>query len=479
MLALRAAWRWPLVGDDALIRYVVFLIGKGKAPYTQIKDINLPGSYFFEYLSMRAFGWGAVGLRLYDGLLCGLICVLAGLIARRPGPRGGWFGVVAGLLFLLIHLQDGLFAAGQRDLLLSVLMLGALGAILIPSEAGPLAIFGCEVLVGVSLAVKPTLLPLALLPLFVPRMWRGESWRRRLALVVVGVGGLVLAPLCVGLWLWRLGSFGAFRQVASSIGLMHGELARRPVVELLSHAMSPIALIFLLWIGLLFTRKIEWSSARAATLFCVVCGLASYLEQGKGLAYQRYPFLVAALVLMLADFGEAWAIAGVPRILCGVTVGCIAVFFAPRAATKVMRYSSEAPFQQALGAELASLGVVGDGVQCFDTYSGCVNTLYDLRIVQATGYLYDCYLFQPAGRVRDSYRAEFLRAFDEARPRVVVATDQPCFGERGFDRLASWPALAQRLGSEYVLADRWSTDRSYLWWSRPERPVAFEVYVRR
>jgi hypothetical protein len=145
-----------------------------------------------------------------------------------------------------------------------------------------------------------------------------------------------------------------------------------------------------------------------------------------------------------------------------------------------MHFSREDPFEQALGGELTSLRSSGmDSVQCLDTYSGCVSTLYDLRIVQATGYLYDCYLFQSPGRIRDSYRADFLQAFDRARPRVVVATDQPCFGERGFGRLARWSALDQRLESEYVLVDGWSTNRSYSWWSRPERPVAFRVYVRR
>src|SRR5438270_10938287 len=58
--------RWPLVGDASLMHYVVFLMTKGMKPYRDIADINLPGSYFFEALGMRAFGSGALGWRLYD-----------------------------------------------------------------------------------------------------------------------------------------------------------------------------------------------------------------------------------------------------------------------------------------------------------------------------------------------------------------------------------------------------------------------------
>lgn len=480
-IGLRAAWRWPLVGDSALMRYVVFLIHGGHEPYTEIKDINLPGSYFFEFLSMKAFGWGAHGLRIYDGLLCGLICVLSWWIGRLRGGRAAAFGAIAGLLFLVIHLQDGLFAAGQRDLVLSVLMLGALGSLwaLKDFSVGG-SIFVCELLVGATLTVKPTLFPLALLPLFLPEVFRSGLRRRGLAFAGAGFGGISVAPLIMCLWLYRRGSLAAFEAMLGSTGQMHGELARRPAAQLLAHITAPVAVLFVGWIIVLCTRRIGWSSLRVSIFFCVFCGLVSYLEQGKGLAYQRYPFLAAALVLMLSDFAEAAEAPGIPAVVCAVVLAAIGIFFAPRLAYKAQRYSSEAPFQAALGAELESLGASGrNSVQCFDTYSGCINTLYDLRVVQATGYLYDCYLFQPPSRVRDAYREEFLGAFDRARPEVLVVTDQPCFGERGYDRLEQWPELAQRLNAEYALRDSWSSATLYSWWSRAERPVGFRVYTLR
>jgi hypothetical protein len=184
--------------------------------------------------------------------------------------------------------------------------------------------------------------------------------------------------------------------------------------------------------------------------------------------------------MMLGDFAEAAVSPGFPRAVCALGLSCIALFLSPRFASKTHRFSNSAPFETSLGAKLTSLRLSGvNSVQCFDTYSGCVGTLYNLRIIQATGYLYDCYLFQPPSQIRDSYREEFLHAFEEARPQVVIVTDQPCFGERSFDRLGQWPALAQRLDRLYVLSYTWRSASNYYWWSRSERPVAFRVYVRK
>ncbi len=65
------SWRWPLVGDASLIHYIGWLIGRGWAPYRQIGDMNMPGSYLIEMAAMHLFGMGDLAWRLFDFALMG------------------------------------------------------------------------------------------------------------------------------------------------------------------------------------------------------------------------------------------------------------------------------------------------------------------------------------------------------------------------------------------------------------------------
>src|SRR5260370_20056083 len=59
-------WHWPLVGDAALMHYVVFLMDRGFAPYRDIVDPNMPGTYLIEGLIVHAFGGFALTWRVFD-----------------------------------------------------------------------------------------------------------------------------------------------------------------------------------------------------------------------------------------------------------------------------------------------------------------------------------------------------------------------------------------------------------------------------
>src|SRR5580704_10601645 len=60
---------WPLVGDASLIHYIAFLIEHGKAPYRDLHEMSMPGSYLIEMAAMKVFGEGAVAWRCFDLLL--------------------------------------------------------------------------------------------------------------------------------------------------------------------------------------------------------------------------------------------------------------------------------------------------------------------------------------------------------------------------------------------------------------------------
>lgn len=87
---------WPFVGDEAIIRYVDFLISRGKVPYRDILDINLPGSYAADWIAVRVFGPSSVAWRFFDLTLLAIATVAAISIAK---PFGWFGGFIAGHCF--------------------------------------------------------------------------------------------------------------------------------------------------------------------------------------------------------------------------------------------------------------------------------------------------------------------------------------------------------------------------------------------
>ncbi len=55
-----------MIGDAALMHYVVFLMDRGAAPYRDLSEINLPGSYFVEWAVVHIAGGGELAWRCFD-----------------------------------------------------------------------------------------------------------------------------------------------------------------------------------------------------------------------------------------------------------------------------------------------------------------------------------------------------------------------------------------------------------------------------
>ncbi len=478
-VGIHSAWRWPLVGDASLIRYVVFLIHSGRAPYSQVIDINLPGSYFAEYAAMKIFGWGDHGLRLYDGFLCAVAVILS-YLAGNKNKQDSLFCLAGGLFFVLIHLQDGLDQAGQRDFVMAVLALGGLVTLIRAKDLTLPTVFAFELIVGFTLTIKPTLFAMAFLPLL---MLHDTAWRKvsgkALVYCAVAVAGLALPVAIMFAWLVTYHSVHAFYSVLTSIDVLHSQLGRKSAWFRFLHCMSPILGIFIAWLILVAVSRPAQDIMRRLIIWAMCFAFVSYFLQGKALPYQRYPFLIIGIILILLDCSRAIKRTGPGGYVGFACVIVISLVLAPKFTLETLKLDAVAPFQDSLIGKLEN-GLKGKSVQCLDTYGGCINVLYDMRVQQATGYLYDCYLFTPESETRDRYRKQFVQSFVETNPSVVILTNDECFAStRTFARVGTWPALNQILSTNYVVSDVWNSDESVRWWSRAEHPVAYRVYTHR
>jgi hypothetical protein len=519
------SWRWPLVGDSALIHYIGFLIQRHWAPYHQLGDMNMPGSYLIEIAAMHLFGTGAVAWRLFDFTLLALASAAFFFVTKSGAPfvtasssRVGFLpALFASSLFILIHGRDGLAEGGQRDLTMAVLLIAATALLFLAvrkRKLWPAAVFG--LLSGIAFTIKPTTLPLTLiqlaLALYALRSAANSPNEERTTsngqLVLTAALAYLAAPIVALIFLLRERALAAFLAGFHGIIPYYASLGHRPLSFVLLHSISPLLPLVLLWIAILVLLRPHLDWERAALLAGILFGLLNCVVQQRALPYYRYPLLVFLLPLMAIDFTRAfdpatnpgapsfaassqWVGSRATKCLAALALAFGSFFLAPQSAVLIHRYRWwETDFISSLQQNLNALGgsSLSGHIQCIDSISGCGNVLYRMRLEPSTGVLSDFLLFgatsdrQPPESIsilRDT-RVEFLAAILAQPPQVIVVTGHLHMdGPDDFQKLSRWPAFAGFLATRYTLQTEWSPSRTARWWSREETPASYRIYVLR
>ena len=478
---------WPLVGDAPLMHYVVLLMDHGKVPYRDIVDINMPGTYALEWGAIHLLGPGAAGWRVFD---FGLMAVCLGAMLVITWPVDWLIGLFAGALFALIHLRDGPANTGQRDLMMTTMLLVACAFLFYAvRRERAWAVVGFGVFAGAAMLIKPSglLFAVAFAGVLVWRLWELKlPWGRYLAGAVLGFA--VPVAVTAG-WLLAHGALGDF--VAANRGLVayHASLGRRPLVALMVGSFPTLLLLVAVPAVPLFVAARSWRTWWGRVFVAgVVLGAASYVVQGKGFPYHRYP--TEAFLLLLCGWLLVTGLQAQGWMRWAAAVGLVggALWLAPSSAWIAVHYDwRNQEFNQLLEADLRALDAEKLGgaglngrVQCVDMTSGCLNTLYNMNLVESTGYLYDCYLFQPEQTaVSEAYREGFWKAMEANPPQVMVVTDQECFLLGHSWRLPlRWPQFAELLQTKYRLVEQRTPPDRIAWWRHPVEQNSYRLYVR-
>lgn len=489
-----ASIHWPLVGDASLMHYVVFLAERGRIPYKDIVDVNLPGTYAAAWLVMHTFGPGALAWRLYD-IALGIAATGAMMIIAWPEDQLA--GLFAGALFFLIDGRDGIAELGQRDLLMAVLLLWAVALTLLAARQRRLVlIVAAATIAGYAATVKPTaavfwiatLLFIAFLP--DARQWnRTRFWLAALA-------PFLIAPAVELFAIIRYGAWPGFWFTVTRLDALHNKLLRVPNRYFFAHPL-PFTLLPLLLLGVavVFIRRHKrldiFSATETLVAINFLCGLLSFIIQRKALPYHRYPADAFFILLVSVVFFHALhersaskplAVAGAAGLLF------CALVLAPQSLTRTLRLrASSADFSTLLQADLTHLNASSPGnasldgrVQCIDFTAGCATTLYRMRLTESTGFLYDCYAFQSdTDTVVREYRRRFRTALEVHPPEVIVQSDQDCAHSYSFDNIARWPELSQFIASNYVLVKQVTPPEPIRWANKPAKPYSYRIYLLR
>jgi Dolichyl-phosphate-mannose-protein mannosyltransferase len=500
---------WPIVGDAALIRYSVFLIQHGWAPYRDFVDINMPGAYLMTALGSHLVVSEDVSWRIFDLGLIALAGVGFFVIAR---PYSRFAALFATTMLLLVHGQDGVQQAGQRDLVIAVLLVLAVVFLLegVRRERWIYVVpFGLAV--GLSATIKPTAGPLGMVLLLIAGSYHAGWWRfgvdgitmrerpaterargrlrRFLRWTLIGIAAMA-APLAgMLLWLERKHALGAWLMTQRVLLPSYAMQERRPFGFTLSHSISPLLPLVLLWLACVVLRGPAWPQFERALLATgAVVNLLALLAQGKALPYQRYPFMAFLLPLIALDLTTAWRRHDAVRYRRAVRsvawagLCCSSMVLPPLAVLKAHSFDARPQeFDAMLATDLRNLhaGDLSGRVQCLDTIQDCLPTLYTLRLLPATGVLGDVELFGPSDQpVVAAARRRFFQQVEVKPPLVFIVVGGFFLdGTSGYRKLDAWPEFKNWLNAHYTLKVERTPPHLVRWWSRPQAPAGYRIYI--
>jgi hypothetical protein len=322
----------------------------------------------------------------------------------------------------------------------------------------------------------------------------------------MGLAGLLamLAPIAGVLGVLALwGALGSFWWIVHTLIPYYSSLDRQTAAFLLTHSVAPLMVVVALWVVCLlgggrprlaferlrlgFERR-PLGFERAALWVGAIAGLGSYVVQGKGLTYHRYPLLAFLLLLMAIDLVAVLGQRHWTRWLAAAALLFGAGVVAPVSLVKLARYDwRNHELTTMIDGDLARLGGQGLNrqVQCVDSVRGCVDALYQARLEPATPLLSDEVLLgtEPS---RDGYavihqtRADFLQRIETRPPKVFVVISGLFLENSGsFDKLQRWPVFANFLESHYRLETERQPPHAMHWWLSSMPAPRYRIYVLR
>jgi hypothetical protein len=471
--AVRTA-HWKQVNDPAQLHYLCFLMDHGFAPYRDLLEINMPGTYLVNWSVMHTLGGGSGAWRAFDFGLLGVAAVAMIVIAWPYDWLAGFF---AATLFTLWHGRDGAGQEGQRDFIIAVLLLSAYAFLFYAFRSRrSWTMFAFGLCGGMAGTIKPMPLPFMLLLLLLAAIkWKrmGEPVLRPLLYALLGL----MVPLAViGVFLMSHHSLASFWYMLHVEMPFYQSLGRVSWPKMLSLiATASVKTIALIAFAIAVMKRDWWNWEGKLLVTGILFGVASYLAQGKAFPYHRYPmfaflFLWAGLQIIPALRAQRMV-----RTLAVAGVGFAAIL-APIYVSHAVHKVWDPKYSDALAADLNRLGgaALSGHVQCIDMPADCDATLYQMRLVQSTGLFYDYLIFGSSQqRVIRDVRGIFWQQFQRNTPQVVVVGTGLYPNGGGYEKLASWPLFQQELANHYVLYE----DRSFPFAESGAR--AYRIYVEK
>lgn len=465
LLSLAWSRHWPLFHDAAIMHYVVFLMGRGWRPYVDIVDINMPGSYMVEWFAMHVFGQGSIAWRCFD-IATMLVTITSACWIFPKEDR--WAGLLAGLSMSVFHLSNGPADVGERDWTLMVLLLvGFAFYVSAIRFHRPVLLFFFSAISGFATAIKPPALPLVLLliclAIFVLHRERTHAGVLHAPIrpyVFFALAGAMVPALVVLAFLLHYHAAHAFLVIARGLIPFYATTGNLPLPYLLRVALGIYFLTIVaiaVAVGFMNGTWRQWET-QALALGATI-GAFLYLSQRKGWQQHKETLFVFLLLFVTAQFSIGLKRKGLNQIVSACGLILLALILV-KWSWSVRSYTWSLASSNTLQADLEALNLPGTtgeplarNVQCVEMVTGCINTLYNMRMEPATGFIFDSFLFTPAPTAPIKVlRSQFLAELNRRPPFAIVVEASDWDADQfSYNRLTHWNDFNSFLSGKYSL----------------------------
>ncbi len=475
--------RWPLLVDSPVMHYVNFLMDHGMAPYRDITDNNMPGSYLMERWAMEVFGRTDQAWRIYDYFLLAVQTLACYVIAR---PYDRWAGFYAGGMFALLHASEGPNFAVEREQVMTALIIVSTAFLFTAlRKRTPRLCFAFGLCAAMACSIKPTVLLFLLFAVPIMSLVLRRRQENGKRYIYWCLAGALLASLVNLMFLLHYGVWRDFFFVLLKITPAYASL-RRPEFTGLLGSLIPKNLLVLIPFGVaIILLRRGWNWERSVLLMGAGVGAISFFVQHKGFLHHRYLFVMFVLLLLGIEMFSALKVHGVVRAIAASAVLLNLCVGIPHYLQTFRKVATRSELTEALEQDLKHFGPnkLQHNVMCFDLVFGCLNSLYHLEVTESNGFTGDLLLFSPTpGLARDYYRQKFTVLEAQHPSDVFVVTNQ-WFGDRNtFTKVDTWPEFSEALRRSYKLVkEREFPLEGYPPGASPgrEEPPAYRIYVRR
>ncbi len=466
---------WRVICDPSIMHYVNFLMAHGLAPYRDIIDINLPGSYFMDGWAMSVFGGSDLSWRMYE--FC-LLAVLIGSMIVIAWPYDWFAGLCAGTVFTLTHAVEGARNAGQREeLMLTLILIGyaCLFQALRRQRPGLMVLFG--VALGLATSLKPTAaLLIVVLPAFAFPFMRRAGLRTWTWMAYAAAG--FAAAMLLDVWFfWRYHAFHDFLVVSGRLVKYYAGIGNPPLSRLIKDLLNRRNLVVLvpaIVIAYVNRRRPERERLEANLLIIgILFGAISYIAQRKDFEHHLYAYFALLLLWGTIEWSRAWKSSTAWQRPVAVCLFALLILYRVPVATHLLSKNNPLDQQQlALGADFQKLGgkaTLQHDILCFDVVQSCYGALYHAQILPYSNLVADYMLYPPAGyQPVTYYRQTLWNDLQQRVPRVIVVSDAWLCTDHSFNKMKEWPAMEKYIASNYDMVS--FLDSGY---------GAYKLYVRK
>jgi hypothetical protein len=469
LLVVQAGYstQWPIAHDEAPLLYEAFLMHvDGLAPYRDLFDFQMPGSFIAYFLLGSLSGFDAFRLRLLDLLILATILTITYFATQHFGKTPA---LAASILFGLKYLQGGPSMSLQREYLLLIFVALAVWISMRDSLTLKHRIM-LGLLFGLAAVIKPHA-AIGLIPIL---LFDITEMAKRLRLTLFNAAAQSILPAAAGFlipisaiiaWLGFTGALTPFINIALNYWPLYSQVNGQMEVT------SGVARM-----SLLLTQTLRLGDNG---LWLIPAAIGVYFNQRKK------TYLLASLALCYAIYptfsGQFFPYHYIPFTYCIILLASLTFDFRSLTFSSFILYLSSFILiiililpSQIFIRQLQNKPIAtstdraeeisrflkknldtsrGDTVQPLDWTGGTLLAMLETRARIATPYVFDFYFYHHVSHPYiQSLRADFMNDLQIASPRFIVevaAIDKPWITGPGTSR--EFPELREFLDGNYSI----------------------------